>query len=143
MEYDWPGNVRELQAVIRQSVLNTMGTVIVEDFLPLEVKSGGSYRAEDSPVPMTSSQSDQKQIGRTGSSDLADFVRSRLSAGSVDLYAETLAMMERYLITSVLQETMGNQSKAAEILGITRGKIRDRIAAFGISVDKSVSVDEP
>jgi DNA-binding protein Fis len=75
------------------------------------------------------------------SSDLAHFVQTRLEAGARDLYAETLAVMERFLITRVLQETGGNQSKAADILGITRGKIRDRIALFGISVDKSVSVE--
>jgi two-component system nitrogen regulation response regulator GlnG len=78
---------------------------------------------------------------KPATADLQGFVHSRLEAGTKDLYAETLALMERYLITSVLQETGGNQSKAAEILGITRGKIRDRIAQFGISVDKSVSVD--
>lgn len=50
--------------------------------------------------------------------------------------------MERYLITRVLQHTDGNQTKAAEILGITRGKIRDRIKAFGISLDKSVSLED-
>lgn len=44
--------------------------------------------------------------------------------GLTDLYAETLKMMERYLLTRVLSETQGNQSRAAEILGITRGKIR-------------------
>jgi two-component system nitrogen regulation response regulator GlnG len=41
----------------------------------------------------------------------------------------------------VLQETEGNQSKAAEILGITRGKVRDRIQSFGINVDTTVSTD--
>ena len=33
--------------------------------------------------------------------------------------------------------------ECARILGITRGKIRDRIAAFGISVGRSVSIDPP
>ena len=147
MAYSWPGNVRELQAVIRQAVLNTTGTVIVEDFLPAEVRPVS--RLEESPseeprpsAPSTPPPEEPRPTPRGAASDLAEFVQSRLNAGTVDLYAETLGVMERFLITRVLQETGGNQSKAAEILGITRGKIRDRIATFGISVDKSVSVDQ-
>jgi two-component system nitrogen regulation response regulator GlnG len=50
--------------------------------------------------------------------------------------------MERYLITRVLQATEGNQTKASEILGITRGKIRDRVNLFQISLGTVVSVEE-
>ncbi len=145
MAYPWPGNVRELQAVVRQAVLNTTGTVIVEDFLPAEVRQGTNPMpaapAEPTKVAVDNHSDEPKPQGKLSSSDLAEFVQSRLDAGTRDLYAETLGVMERFLITRVLQETGGNQSKAAEILGITRGKIRDRIASFGISVDKSVSVD--
>jgi two-component system nitrogen regulation response regulator GlnG len=69
-------------------------------------------------------------------------VERRLRSGTTDLYAEAVEVMERYLFTRVLKETAGNQSRAAEILGITRGKVRDRIAAFNISVDTSVSIEE-
>jgi two-component system nitrogen regulation response regulator GlnG len=48
--------------------------------------------------------------------------------------------LERYLFTRVLETTGGNQSRAAEILGITRGKVRDRIAAFNIQLDRTVTV---
>jgi len=125
--YDWPGNVREVQSVMRQAVLTATGTVIVPEFLPPEVRSGKAGGADaDEPA---------------ASSDLLRFIESRLQAGSTDLYAESLAFMERLLITRVLQETGGNQSKAAEILGITRGKVRDRISAFHISVEKNISAD--
>src|SRR5262249_23948468 len=97
--------------------------------------------AETIGAAVLSSNGQSKPADKISTSDLAEFVQSRLSAGTHELYAETLAVMERYLITRVLQETRGNQSKAAEILGITRGKIRDRIASFHISVDKSVSVE--
>ena len=75
-------------------------------------------------------------------SDLAPFVNFRLQAESRDLYAETLKQMERYLITRVLQVTEGNQTKAAEILGITRGKIRDRVHQFSIALDTTVSLED-
>ena len=131
MQYDWPGNVRELQSVVRQFVLMAAGPVIVPEFLPVELRG-----ASRQPPP---------EPGDDGlpASDLRPFVDDRLQTATTDLYAETLAMMERFLLTRVLRETEGNQSRAAEILGITRGKVRDRIAAFHIALDKSVSIDPP
>ena len=70
---------------------------------------------------------------------IIDFIESRLS-NSTDLYAEAMRELERYLFTRVLETTGGNQSRAAEILGITRGKVRDRIAAFNIQLDRTVTV---
>lgn len=137
--HDWPGNVRELQSVIQRSVLNASGPVIVPSFLPDEI------RGISKVAP--SKGNDQGRGATVGNdeisnSQLANFIESRLDEGSRDLYNETVEMMERYLFARVLQETDGNQSKAAEILGITRGKVRDRIAAYSITVDKSVRVEE-
>ncbi|MCL4107063.1 UNVERIFIED_CONTAM: hypothetical protein GTU68_050294 [Idotea baltica] len=50
--------------------------------------------------------------------------------------------MERYLMTRVLQFAEGNQTKASLLLGITRGKVRDRVKQFGISLDKKVTLDD-
>lgn len=128
--YGWPGNVRELLSVVRQSLLNATGPVIVPEFLPDAVRSwtGKQTQAVASPAGMEQT-------------DLRRFIDQRLQAGSTDLYAETLEAMERYLIARVLQETAGNQSKAAKILGITRGKIRDRIAEFNVVLNKVVNFE--
>jgi two-component system nitrogen regulation response regulator GlnG len=128
IRYDWPGNVRELQSIVRQSVLKATGPVIVPEFLPPEVR--GESR--------TIGASDEDGLP---SADLKAFVNRRLQGNTTDLYAETVEMMERFLFTRVLQETEGNQSRAAEILGITRGKVRDRIAAFNISLGKNVTIE--
>jgi two-component system nitrogen regulation response regulator GlnG len=127
-DYEWPGNVRELQSVVRQSVFKAIGPVIVPEFLPPEVHGERPVR--------TSSDDGHPDI------DLKGFIEQRLRGGTTDLYAEAMEVMERFLFTRVLRETAGNQSRAAEILGITRGKVRDRIAAFNISVDTNVSIDE-
>ncbi len=131
--YSWPGNVREMQSIMRQALMNATGPVIVPSFLPLEVRSAIQPKGATEIAPGN----------ETGvPSDLAPFVNRRLQAESRNLYAETLEQMERYLITRVLQETDGNQTKASEILGITRGKIRDRVNLFQISLDTTVSVEE-
>jgi two-component system nitrogen regulation response regulator GlnG len=127
--YPWPGNVRELQSVIRQAILKSTGPVLVPDFFPEEIQNGGvaEFEGDRHDLP---------------SANLEAFVESRLRAGSHDLYSETVDMMERYLFTKVLQITDGNQTRASEILGVTRGKIRDRIAAFNISLEKNVTITD-
>ncbi len=129
MSYAWPGNVREMQSVIRQSLLNATGSVIVTDCLPVEIRSGQRPSSPGTKEGFPDF-------------DLMGFIDRRLQAGSKNLYAEALELMERYLLARVLSETGGNQSRTAEVLGITRGKIRDRIAAFGIKLDKAVSLEE-
>jgi two-component system nitrogen regulation response regulator GlnG len=128
-KYKWPGNVREMQSVVRQALLNTTGTVITSDCLP-DIVRGETPRAAAA-----------RDGGGLPSSDLAAFIDERLRTGSSNLYAETQEMVERYLMTRVLRETAGNQTKAAEILGITRGKVRDRVSSFKISLDKNVTLD--
>lgn len=143
LNHDWPGNVRELQSVVRSALLNTTGPVVVPSFLP-PLGRDGRTTEDDARTPGAAPAAEPPDDGGADDqppSDLAPFVEERLRQQPEDLYAETLAVMERYLLTRVLQETGGNQTRAAEILGITRGKIRDRIAAFGISLDKQVSLE--
>jgi len=151
LKYPWPGNIRELQSAVRQFVIKATTPVIVPDFLPATIL-GTEKRSSDSGVMELSAATAGAAGGRPDSSgteagsshraDLRSFVDSRLAASSKNLYAETLEMMERYLFTRVLQEMGGNQSKTAETLGITRGKVRDRIASFHISLDKTVSIED-
>jgi Fis family transcriptional regulator len=50
-----------------------------------------------------------------------------------ELYSMVLAEVEKPLIEMVLQLTNGNQSKAAIILGISRGTLRKKMAIYQIS----------
>jgi two-component system nitrogen regulation response regulator GlnG len=129
--YSWPGNVRELYSVVRQAVLKATGPVIVPEMLPPELLGKAPAARASREVP-----------SGLPDADLQQFIEDRLNCESSNLYAETLEMMERYLLTRVLRQTGGNQKQAAEILGITRGKVRDRIAAFDISVDTTVAIRE-
>lgn len=181
--YDWPGNVRQLQSVVRQAILNTVGTVVGPESLPsfitepdnndplinrLEVpysepKSPASafeYSGTDSgehddltsvlsssihshsatenqsvALAESSTTSTSGSDSSSGIAHLANYIEERIGV-SKNLYSEVVDQLECYLITRVLEATGGNQSRAAEILGITRGKIRDRVAAFNIQVDR-------
>ena len=130
LEHNWPGNIRELQSVIRKALLNLTGPILVPDFLPEEVREP---RRDDS---LAGSGSDDE--GR----DLARFLDGRLAANSEDIYAEAIDFMNRYVVTRVLKTAGGNQSRAAKMLGITRGSLRSKTQAIGLKIDQVVSQDE-
>lgn len=48
------------------------------------------------------------------------------------LYDMVLEEVERPLIEVVLQRTRGNQSRAAKILGISRGTLRKKMKQYGL-----------
>jgi two-component system nitrogen regulation response regulator GlnG len=130
--YSWPGNIREMQAAVRRAMLMATGPTIVPELLPKEIvenlaspgaRRGGNGAARDD---------DESGI------DLAGYVSERLAADSENLYQESLHLLERYLLTRVLRETQGNQSKAARRLGITRGSLRNKMRDLGIQVGQVV-----
>ncbi|HVX63302.1 MAG TPA: sigma-54 dependent transcriptional regulator [Pirellulales bacterium] len=127
-KYRWPGNVREMQSVVRQALLHATGQVLMPDFLPEEIHCGQK--------PAQPARTDRQ--GRL--SALEAFIDEALEDDREDLYAESLAMLEKYLFTRVLNHTGGNQSQAAKILGITRGSLRNKIRLLKISIDQIVSV---
>jgi two-component system nitrogen regulation response regulator GlnG len=127
INYSWPGNVRELQNVLKQSLLRSAGPVIIPDFLPEEVRHPAA-------APVAAPGEEASGI------DLRQFVDSRLDERSNNLYAEALEFMERYLVTRVLSICDGNQSKAARMLGITRGCLRSKLRSLDVSIDTRVNV---
>lgn len=154
MNYHWPGNVRELQSVIRQAVLVCTTKVITEECLPFhffEKPIEPSTPSLFDPTVKTNVQFDLSEDSVNSLNPFNDkaaidvfvneFVNQRYQAGSNQIYAELIEEVERRMLTQVLLLTEGNQSKASEILGITRGKIRDRIAAYGIKLDTTISMD--
>jgi two-component system nitrogen regulation response regulator GlnG len=126
--YRWPGNVRELQSVLKQAMVHASGPVIIPEFLPeiVRLPQAAAEKSQDDDLPPE---------------DLEAFIVDRLEAGSTHLYAETLELMEKYLLTRVLRVTEGNQSKAAMILGITRGSLRNKIHSLGISIGQMVTIE--
>ena len=120
--YPWPGNVRELQSVLKQALLRAHGA--------------GPRRRLPAGLGPRRRRSPRARPGRP--SDWEGFLDDRLRAGSQDLYAEALAVMERSLLTRVLRHTGGNQVQAAKLLGITRGSLRDKIRTLGITIARSV-----
>ena len=64
---------------------------------------------------------------------LNQYIQShKISDCQGDLYALVMGQVEKPLISMVLQQTGGNQSQAAEILGINRNTLRKKMHEFNI-----------
>ena len=123
--YSWPGNVRELQSVLKQALLQASGTTLLPAFLPDFAGKPG-----DSSPPAAAG------------TDLEAFIRQRLGPDVTDLYAATHRQVDQLLLTSVLEETGGNQLQAARRLGIARDTLRRRLIELGLQFTRRLEAGE-
>ncbi len=103
--YDWPGNVRELGAVLERALLFCEGTVEREHLGLRQPSIPPSTPSRSSSIPPP------PQSQRT--------------------LAEDVHEIERRRITEALEQCAGNQSRAAELLGISRRTLINRMVEFG------------
>jgi DNA-binding NtrC family response regulator len=107
LAYPWPGNVRELSHVIERAVLWSRDTTLDVEHLsvatPMRVASDG---------PPVSAAGDQRAGEGASGTDLAG--------------------VERSMIERAMREAGGNQTRAAQRLGISRDTLRYRLKKFGI-----------
>jgi len=118
-KYHWPGNVRQLRNVVRTSLILGLGEALsLADVswlfdelqpLPQEKENGhNSSCAIDAYAPTPSCES-----------------RSESGLGGVPL-----EQIERRAILDTLQQTGGNRTRAAKVLGISDRTLRDRIHRY-------------
>jgi two-component system nitrogen regulation response regulator GlnG len=120
--HHWPGNVRELQGVVKQSMLNASGHVILPEFLPPQL--------EPAPAPVVCVATQQRL-------DLETLIESLLKSSDGRVYSQVIAAVERLLFVQVLRHTHGHQAQASDILGLNRSTLRHRLKTLGLTVDKA------
>jgi len=103
--YDWPGNVRELENLVERLVILSRTDVIGVEDLPRGL--------------------------RTPASELAATVTSDAPSEGIDLPA-TLARIEVVLIERAMRAANGNKTRAAELLGLSRTTLFDKLKRAGI-----------
>jgi DNA-binding NtrC family response regulator len=116
--YDWPGNVRELEHCLRRALIFTRGFAIQKDDLlsAMESKAG-------------SAPGIRPGLGEA----LRAFVAGYLDANAgPDCEPKLTAAVEKELLVEALQRANGNQSKAAELLGIPRPTLHAKLQKHGV-----------
>ena len=107
--YEWPGNIRELENVVARAVIlaDINGVISMESMFP-----ESALRPSEAKVLDPSGRL-QNQIFPEGV-DADGLVESLLSSGF------ELEKFEDTMLTSALQKTQGNISKAARLVGLSR-----------------------
>lgn len=100
INYDWPGNVRELENVIEHTLAFSTPAGITLESLPNHLKKHEAFANIFTP-------------------DLSNAARINLE--------ETIDKVERRLIQWAYEKSNGNQVKMAEILGIPRTTLRNKM----------------
>lgn len=121
-EYSWPGNVRELA--------NTIERLLV-------IRPNGIVAASDLPWPFVASDHGDNELPEVVAADLelGKMVSNvSLPAGGFDL-KDYLAAIERAMIDNALSEADGVVQRAAELLGIGRTTLVEKIRRYDLKRD--------
>jgi DNA-binding NtrC family response regulator len=120
VEYDWPGNVRELRNAVERAMVLAESDELTTRDLPEEINASPGALEAETPrhAPVESGE-------RAGGDDLpvpftADFRADRRE-------------FERRYITRCLEETGGNVTRAAAILGMHRQSLQHKLRELGLA----------
>ena len=153
--YSWPGNVRELRNVIERAVLLCTGSAITLEQLPVE-KMLAQKRAPKSMAPRPPAMAPHKPLpvsmeGPPTDENLRRPTRPSTSNGGFDddipqtspgalpgaqpgsgSLKNAVEEVERERILEALRLCAGNQTKAAQMLGISRRTLLNRLDQYGL-----------
>ncbi len=105
--YAWPGNVRELRNVIERGAVLCSGNLLGPEHLPQRVVTGNARVSTLPPLEGTHEEA---------------LTRAR----------NELLSFERQRILDALEQCGGNQTRAAEALGVSRRTLVYRLSDFGL-----------
>ncbi len=112
LKYRWAGNVRELENLIERLTILVSGNIVKVSDLPDKIRETSKDEVVTEPHSVTPSKYATKEL------DLPD---SGLNLKSV------IENMEKQLIQRALEKTGGNKNKAAELLGLNRTTLIEKL----------------
>jgi DNA-binding NtrC family response regulator len=109
LAYAWPGNVRELRNVIERALILEDGDLVTTEYLPRD---------------LTGSVGHEATAARAAS---ADGVNASGHAFTLPPEGLSLEELEDSLVRQAVERCDGHQTRAAELLGISRDQLRYRL----------------
>jgi transcriptional regulator with PAS, ATPase and Fis domain len=141
--HDWPGNVRELENTVARAVLMAQGEAIEahDVFMDEAGFMAALERNADRLIRPPEPAPEVRQPAGPSPADLSSGASGNVAnshelpaglaaASSEELPLMTIMEMERCLIGKALQETSGNRTHAAKLLGISVRTLRNKLAEY-------------
>jgi two-component system response regulator AtoC len=120
-EHSWQGNVRELKNVLKRSLVLFEPKILLPEHLHLE---DNRYYEKNTSEPKQDAKTIPKQM---------EVPKSNLTS-TITLPESGLSLeeLERSLLLQALERARNNQTKASQLLGITRHTLRYRLDKYGL-----------
>jgi two-component system, NtrC family, response regulator AtoC len=117
--HDWPGNIRELRNACERAVLLATGSVIERHHL--------------TTIDDPSARPPDPRNRRSATIPPPPGVRAPTAGDMPAQVRATVAELEKQRILEALERCAGNQTRAAEVLGISRRTLINRLDEYGIA----------
>jgi two-component system response regulator AtoC len=111
--YEWPGNLNEMENAIAHGAINTTGSLLSRSDLPISMQ-------------------EKKNEDKGG--------KSKTYYAGMSL-SEAVRQFEKELIVEVLQINHGNKTKTAELLGISRRSLFNKMRDYDLLKDNEIEIN--
>lgn len=132
--YSWPGNIRQLQNTIREALIIARGTVLLPESLPIEVQSAEYQESADDATELS--------LDRLNWNDVTNAIDAMIAEGKMDLYHTAIDLFDRIVLSRVMEHSHGKQTRAADVLGLSRVTLRAKLRHLGLAPSKRTEMDE-
>lgn len=119
---DWPGNVRQLENTCRWITVMAAGKDVHLDDLPPELHQSAGRALTALPA-----EGGWREA-------LADWVRSELKQGHLNIAKDAIETAETILIRTALETTRGRRQEAARLLGYGRNTLTRKISELSLDL---------
>ncbi len=117
----WPGNVRELRNTVEHATIVARGQTIRPEHLPSRMGSTSAEASSDDEIHRLLVEWAAQKVPKS---------RSNPTEGS--LHERLLELAEPPVLRTVLNLSLQNRAVAAQILGIHRATLRQKLQKYGI-----------
>ena len=122
--YSWPGNIRELENLVNRLVALYSQEIIDANIVTQEISNGREIENETKNNTADQIEKYLKTFFKSNNGSLPEY----------GLYNRVIHKIERPLIILTLESTRGNQVKAADVLGINRNTLREKMRKLNIPI---------
>ena len=131
LNYSWPGNIRELENTVQRIMLMATGNTIHVDDLPPSLRSDSLLAARSIPSELPAGAEVLEEIDLKTLLNTEDF--SQPLADRVQHIGDHI---EKYLIKGALRKTGGHRQETADLLGMSRKSLHNKMVRYGLFKDE-------